>query len=76
MTIPAGAQGNDKPLVSVREVWTSPDLKLVLLETSDDPRKGSHKTEVNSLTPGEPNPSLFQVPPSYTVKTQAGYRGN
>jgi hypothetical protein len=70
VTIPAGTQGNDKPLVSVREVWTSTDLKIVLLETSDDPRDGSHKTEVNSLNPGEPNPTLFQVPQGYTVKTQ------
>jgi len=76
ITIPAGTQGNDKPLVSVREVWTSPDLKIVLLETSDDPRDGSRKTEVNSLTPGEPNPTLFQVPQGYTVKTQTRHRGN
>jgi hypothetical protein len=76
MTIPAGAQGNDKPLVSVRELWTSPDLKIVLLETSDDPREGSRKTEVNSLTPGAPDPTLFQVPQGYTVKTQTGHRGN
>jgi hypothetical protein len=76
MTIPAGAQGNDKPLVSTREVWTSSDLKIVLLETSDDPREGSHKTEVNSLTPGEPNPTLFEVPQGYTVKPQTWHHGN
>jgi hypothetical protein len=76
MAIPAGTQGNDKPMVSVRELWTSPDLKIVLLETSDDPREGSRKTEVNSLTPGQPDPTLFQVPQGYTVKTQAGHRGN
>ena len=75
MTIPAGTQGNDKPLVSVREVWTSTDLKIVLLETSDDPRDGSHKTQVNSLTPGEPNPSLFEIPQGYTIKTQTRHRG-
>lgn len=76
MTIPAGTQGNDKPLVSVREVWTSPDLKIVLMETSDDPRDGSRKTQVNSLNPGAPDPNLFQVPQGYTVKTQTRHRGN
>jgi hypothetical protein len=76
ITVPAGAQGNDKPLVSMREVWTSTDLKIVLLETSDDPREGSHKTEVTSLTPGESDPTLFQVPQGYTVQTQTRHRGN
>jgi hypothetical protein len=75
-TIPAGTQGNDTPMVSVREVWTSPDLKITLLETSNDPREGSRKTEVNSLTPGEPNATLFQVPQGYTVKPQTRHRGN
>jgi hypothetical protein len=75
MTVPVGAEGNDKPLISTREVWTSTDLKIVLLETSDDPRDGSHKTEVSSLTPGEPDPTLFQVPSGYTLKTQPNHRG-
>jgi hypothetical protein len=76
ITVPAGAQGNDKPLVSTREVWTSTDLKIVLLETSDGPRDGFHKTEVTSLTPGESDPTLFQVPQGYTVTTQTRHRGN
>jgi hypothetical protein len=76
ITIPAGAQGNDKPLVSTREVWKATDLKIVLLETSDDPREGSHKTEVTSLTPGAPDSTLFQAPQGYTVKTQTRHRGN
>jgi hypothetical protein len=74
-TIPAGAEGNDKPLVSTREVWTSTDLKIVLLETSDSPRDGSHKMEVTSLSENEPNPSVFQVPQGYTVKQEKGRHG-
>jgi len=76
MTIPVGAEGNDQPLVSTREVWTSPDLKIVLLEKSDSPRDGSHTTEVTSLTPGAPDSALFQVPSNYTVKTETRHRGN
>jgi hypothetical protein len=75
MTVPVGAEGNDKPLVSVREVWTSPDLKIVVLETSDSPREGFHKMEITSLTEGEPDSTLFQVPAGYTVKTQTRHRG-
>ena len=76
VTIPTGAEGNDAPLVSTREVWTAPDLKIVLLEKSDSPRDGSHKTEVTSLTPGTPDSALFQVPQGYTVKPQSRHRGN
>ncbi len=75
MTVPAGAEGNDKPLVSWREVWTAPDLKLVLLETSDNPRAGFSKVEVTSLTIGDPDSTLFQVPSGYTVKTEGRHRG-
>jgi len=75
-TIPAGAEGNSQPLVSTREIWTATDLKIVLLETSDSPRDGSHKTEVTSLTPGAPDSTLFQVPAGYTVKTQTRHHGN
>jgi len=76
VTIPTGAEGNSAPLVSTREVWTSPDLKILLLEKSDSPRDGSHKTEVTSLTPGAPDSALFQVPSNYTVKTETRHHGH
>jgi hypothetical protein len=76
VTVPTGAEGNSAPLVSTREVWTSPDLKIVLLEKSDSPREGSQKTEVTSLTPGTPDSTLFQVPSGYTVKTETRHRGH
>jgi hypothetical protein len=75
ITIAAGAEGNDKPLVSTREIWKSTDLGIVLEEISDSPREGSHKMEVTSLTQGTPDATLFQVPPGYTVKVQSRHRG-
>ena len=75
-TIPAGTEGNDKPLVSTREIWTSTSLKIILLEKSDDPRDGSHKTEVTALNQNEPDPTLFQIPQGYTLKTETGHRGH
>jgi len=73
-TVPVGAEGNNNPLVSTREVWTSTDLGIVLQETSDSPREGTHRFEVTSLTKGEPNASLFQVPSGYTVKVETRHR--
>jgi hypothetical protein len=75
ITVPEGAEGNDKPLVSTREVWTSSTLKIVLEEISDSPREGFHKMEVTSLTQGAPDASLFQVPSNYTVKVETRHRG-
>lgn len=39
-TIPIGAQGNDRPLVSTTESWFSSELKVMVLSTSSDPRQG------------------------------------
>jgi hypothetical protein len=70
-TLPAGMMGNDRPIVTVSETWTSPDLKIVLLQTTDDPRSGLHTIEVTDLDRNEPDPSLFQVPAGYTIKEQS-----
>jgi hypothetical protein len=69
-TIPTGMEGNDQPLVTVSETWTSPDLKLIVLSTVDDPRTGLRTEELTDLSRNEPNRSLFQVPAGYTVKEQ------
>ena len=75
VTVPVGAEGNDKPLVSTREVWTASELKIVVLEISDSPRDGYHKMEVTALTPADPAAALFAVPTGYTVKEQGRHRG-
>jgi hypothetical protein len=70
ITYPTGSIGNDKPIVEVRETWTSPDLKLIVYSTNDDPRSGLQTTELTNLDRGEPDPALFQVPADYQVKDQ------
>jgi hypothetical protein len=70
ITYPVGFLGNDRPIVNVRETWMSPDLKIVVLATDDDPRNGSRTTELTNLVRGEPDPALFQVPEGYTIKDQ------
>jgi hypothetical protein len=69
-TIPVGMMGNDRPLVTVREIWRSRELGLIVLTTNDDPRSGVETNEVTELDRGEPDPKLFQVPDGYTVKEQ------
>jgi hypothetical protein len=54
----------------VTERWTSPDLKIVVGSTSDDPRPqmGKITTVVTDLKLGAPDPKLFEIPTDYTVQ--------
>ncbi|HZT38679.1 MAG TPA: hypothetical protein VFA28_12325 [Bryobacteraceae bacterium] len=75
LTIPAGAVGNTQPIQVVREVWTSTDLKVPVLIKITDPRFGDTTTQLTNIVRAEPDPSLFQIPSDYTVKTGPAGRG-
>ncbi len=66
-TIPVGAQGNDRPLVSTSESWFSPELKTVVLSTSSDPRYGESTTRLINISRAEPDAALFLPPAGYQV---------
>jgi hypothetical protein len=70
MTIPEGAEGNDRPIEIVCENWESPELKLQMLSKCTDPLHGDHTTRVVSIDRSEPDPSLFQVPPDFKIEDQ------
>ena len=66
-TIPAGQIGNDKPIIIVTEVWTSPDLKTIVSSKRSDPRMGEQTFQLTNITRGDPDPSLFSVPGDFKV---------
>jgi hypothetical protein len=68
MTIPAGAVGNDLPIIIVSEEWTSPDLQVLLMTRHSDPRTGESSYKLTNIVRAEPDRSLFEVPPGYTVR--------
>jgi len=68
-TIPAGEIGNAKPIEVVTERWESTDLQIPLSVTHTDPMMGTMTSNVTSVTRGEPDASLFQVPSDYKVVT-------
>jgi hypothetical protein len=68
VTIPAGQMGNEQPIQIVSERWYSPELKVTVLSKHSDPRMGNTEYRVTNLSRAEPLPSLFQVPPDYTLK--------
>jgi len=56
LTIPAGQIGNDRPIAIVDERWESPELRLLLLSTHNDPRTGEVEFRLMNLRRGEPSP--------------------
>lgn len=66
-TTPVGEIGNDQPLVSVTEYWSSPMLAFPLRELHDDPRTGTRDKELVNLTVADPDPSTFLPPEGYEV---------
>jgi len=71
-TIPAGLIGNQNPIVTISERWYSPDLHTTVYSKRTDPRFGTTVYELTGITRAEPDASLFQVPPDYTVKDRPG----
>jgi len=67
-TIPAGAIGNEQPIVTVTEEWRSPELQVLVLTQTMDPRTGESTYKLLNVSRAEPGPSWFEVPPDYTVK--------
>ncbi len=70
-TIPAGEIGNDKPINIVTEVWTSPDLKTVVMSKRSDPRMGDQTFKLTNIVRAEPDPALFTVPSDFKLNDES-----
>jgi hypothetical protein len=66
-TIAAGKIGNDRPINIVTEVWTSTELKTIVLSKRSDPRSGEQTFKLTNIQRGDPDPSLFAVPSDYKM---------
>ena len=71
---PMGAIGNDKPIATVVERWTSPELKVVLLQTDTDPRTGEGTQRLTIISRDEPDASLFRPADDYRIITPPSIR--
>ena len=70
LVIPAGAEGNEQRLETTQEMWISKELDLILMASTDDPRRGKMTFEYENLTLAEPDPALFKAPDGYKVIEQ------
>jgi hypothetical protein len=73
-TIPAGAIGNQSPIVIVSERWVSPQLQETIYSKRTDPRFGTTIYQLSNVSQAEPAAALFQVPSGYTVTTGPNFR--
>jgi hypothetical protein len=71
-TIPADAEGNDRPITVISETWFSPELKITVLTKRSDPRSGDTTVQMQNLSPVEPDPVLFTVPADYSMVDENG----
>lgn len=65
-TLEAGRIGNEKPIVSSREVWRSPELMLTVMSRDADPRSGEQTYRLEKIKRGEPDPALMKPPTDFT----------
>ena len=66
-TIPAGSIGNERPIVITSERWFSPELQLVVMARTSDPRSGETTYRLTNVKRGEPPADLFKVPSDYRM---------
>lgn len=66
-TFPDGSVGNDHPFVRTCDQWRALDLRIMVLYSCTDPRSGESETRLTNIVRAEPDPSLFQPPPDYTI---------
>lgn len=69
-TVEAGRIGNERPLVTTREVWRSPELMLTVQSRDADPRLGEQNYRLEKIRRGEPDAALMKPPADYTDGTR------
>jgi hypothetical protein len=70
VTIPAGQIGNERPIEIVTEVWSSPELHMVVMRKHTDPRVGETVFRLTDIKRNEPDASLFQPPANAKIKAE------
>lgn len=71
-TWPVGFFGNDRPITTVSETWTSRELGVTVMTKTSDPRSGESTMRLSNISQAEPEASLFQVPSDYQIVDPAG----
>jgi hypothetical protein len=54
-------------MTTTNETWMSKELQLAILTVSQSPMSGTTTRKFANFSTNEPLPSLFMVPPGYTI---------
>jgi hypothetical protein len=57
-----------RTLSVVHETWYCPELKIIVLETNDDPRSGTWRNELVNILRGDPTVAKYHPPTDYVVR--------
>ncbi len=74
VTYAAGSIGNDRDIVTVSEIWTNTELRLMILQNRTDPRSGETTTKLENVSRAQPDPALFLPPPDYKIVDESAGR--
>jgi hypothetical protein len=69
-TLPAGSQGNDRPIVVTHESWISQAPRISVLEKITHPRSGETIRRLTNIELTEPSADLFRVPADHRIRDE------
>jgi hypothetical protein len=70
-TIPAGLQGNERPIVITLENWYSKDIEAMVESITNDPRSGQSHYKLQNVQLGDQPVSLFEPSADYKIEPAA-----
>jgi len=71
-----GSSGKRSSYAWATDYWFSQELQAFVLVKRSGPGKSQHIVELSDISRGEPDPSLFTVPPGYTVSEPEPWAGD
>jgi hypothetical protein len=67
-TITAAQASSERNIEVVTETWYSPELQMVVMSKTSDPRFGESVYKLTNISRAEPDPALFKVPSDYQLQ--------
>jgi hypothetical protein len=76
ITFSPNSSGKSSAHGMVTDYWFSQELQAFILVKRSGPGKSQHTVKLSDISRGEPDPSLFTVPPGYQVSEPKPWDGN
>ena len=67
LTLRTGLVGNDRPLISRKEIWYSPSLEINVSTKRESPKTGTDVLTLGDINLGEPPAEMLATPAGYRV---------